>query len=312
MTIDELRRFGAETLRRESLERGEPEVTDGTCVLEADLLLGHVLSCRREALVMRRNQTPVEGPLEGNAEKRFRELVSRRAAGEPIAYLLGKKEFHSLDFIVSPAVLIPRPETELLVERALAHFSRDKKPSLLIDIGTGSGAVLLSVLHEIRRVHGEIFLQDLLAIGSDISREALEIACRNAEQLGLRKYVQFVRSDFLSAFALEEKAESLKVIVCNPPYIPHRAILSHDVKAYEPHQALFAGEDGLSAIRTLVAQSYPQPPSGALGLINLAIILEVGAEQAEKVRCLFLDSGARDVAIHRDLRGIDRVVEILS
>jgi release factor glutamine methyltransferase len=248
-----------------------------TARLDAELLLAHALGTGRERLVME-----PDAPVEGDAVHAFRDLVTRRAAGEPVAYLLGTRGFRHIDLAVDPRVLVPRPETELLVEAALGLDDGAR----VLDVGTGSGAVALALKDE--RPHLEV-------TGADLSDDALAVARANAERLGLD--VAFVRADLLDGLGEEWDA-----ILANPPYVAEtdRETLPRDVREHEPDLALFAGADGLAVIRRLV------PAAGATQARLLAI--EVGAGQSEDVREFVREAGFRDVQARRDLAGIERVV----
>ncbi len=245
--------------------------------LDAELLLAHALGVDRTRLFLDRDR-PVEGP----AIRVFRDLVRRRTVlREPVAYLLGVRGFRHLDLHVDPRVLIPRPETELLVELAVAALPQGAR---LLDVGTGSGAIALALKDE---------RPDLEVHATDLSADALDVARANAERLGLD--VTFVQADLLTAGPWD-------AVVSNPPYVADgdRATMMHDVVHHEPGSALFAGQDGLDVIRRLV------PACAASGVPWLA--LEHGMGQGEAVAAIALDAGYPVVAGHDDLAGIDRVV----
>jgi release factor glutamine methyltransferase len=235
--------------------------------LDAQLLLAHALGVDRAALIMHPDR-----PVEGDAVRTFQDLVRRRSVNrEPIAYLLGVKGFRHIDLHVDARVLVPRPETELLVEvgLTLSHGAR------VHDACTGSGAVALALKHE---------RPDLHVSGSDSSADSIEVARANAQRLGLD--VEFVVADLLDA------AGDADAVLANPPYVEDGAALPPDL-AHEPSQALFAGADGLAVIRRIAAAPRPQ-----------LLALEVGAGQAPAVAELL----GGDVEILRDLAGIERVV----
>ena len=243
----------------------------------------HVCGLSRPELFTRDRQ-----PLSADQETALAELIARRQRGEPLAYLTGRREFWSLELAVSPATLIPRPETELLVERALAHIPADAAWSIA-DLGTGSGAIALAIAHERPRCR---------IIATDFSPAALTIARANADAHGLG--VDFRGGDWLTPLA----GESLDMVVSNPPYVrendPH---LTRGDARFEPRAALAAGGDGLEAIRRIVADARRHlRPSGYL-------LLEHGYDQAGQVRGLLRDSGYHVIVLHRDLAGIERVIE---
>jgi release factor glutamine methyltransferase len=226
-------------------------------------------------------------PLSANELAAYRGLVSRRVAGEPVAYLLGKKEFWSLDLAVDKRVLIPRPDTETLVEEGLERLPGAETPWRIADIGTGSGALILALAKE--RPHGEAF-------ATDISPDALAVARANAERLGLA--VTFLEGDL--ATPLEGPFD---LMVANLPYIPSGDIagLSADVRS-EPHLALDGGADGLQLVRRLVAMAPALlGPTGCLAL-------EIGAGQADATAEILTTAGFTDIRKRRDLGDIERVV----
>jgi len=223
-------------------------------------------------------------------EERYRALVARREAREPLAYILGRQEFWNLPFEVTPAVLIPRPETELIVEVALELFEQPVAPVRVADLGTGSGCLAIAIARERPRSR-------LVAI--DISEEALEVARRNAVRHGVADRMVFVRSDLLGGISGE-----FDLIVSNPPYVPesNRGTLQPEVRDHEPGMALFAGLDGLSAIRRLLSES-----AGCLGRSGV-LLFEFGFGQSDAVRRLISAApGLTMVGLRQDLQGIQRV-----
>ena len=262
---------------------GEKQIA--TPRLDAEVLLSHVLHCDRVALYVR-----FEQPLERAELDAFRELVRRRVAGEPVAYLTGTKEFWSLPLRVDSRVLIPRPETELVVDVVL-ELTRDAPPGLAGDVGTGSGAIALALKRE--RPAWRV-------LATDISAAALELARENATRLALD--VEFLEGDLLRPLAGRGPFD---VIASNPPYVAEAEIptLMREVADHEPRVALTPGGDGLAAIRALVAGA-PEllAPGGAL-------VMEIGHQQGPAVQALVAASGAfGPVAIRRDHAGLDRVL----
>lgn len=250
-------------------------------VMDARVLLRHVLQCPASRLAAWPEQI-----LDAEDWARFRELVERRAAGEPVAYLTGEREFYGRNFMVTPAVLIPRPDTELLVELALAHVS-GRRQARVLDMGTGSGALAVTLALELDEA-------DVTAL--DRSREALWVAMANAARLGAS--VSFVQSDWFSALG-EERFE---LIVSNPPYIaaadPH---LEEGDLRFEPHTALAAGPAGLDDLAEIVAGAARYLEAGGW------LLCEHGYDQAFAVRGLLADAGLASITSWKDLAGIERV-----
>lgn len=249
--------------------------------LEAEILLCHVLRVNRAWLYANGERA---APAEAVA--RYRRLIDRRGAGEPIAYLVGTREFWSLDLNVTPDVLIPRPETELLVEIALAFIPVEARWRIA-DIGTGSGAVALAIAAERRQceIHA-----------TDSSKAALALAIENGERL-LPGRVTFHAGSWLQPLK-----GRFRVIVSNPPYIAEgdRHLDSGDCR-FEPRQALTPGADGLAAIRAITSQAPAYLEAGGM------LALEHGFDQAHKVRGLLKTAGFVDRVTHQDLQGLDRV-----
>jgi release factor glutamine methyltransferase len=256
--------------------------------LEARILLTHVLGWRRTQLITRGDE-----PLGRASVERYQALEARRMAGEPVAQLVGAREFFGLDFEVTPHVLIPRPETELLVETALATLENISRPRVL-DLGTGTGAIAVAIAAT--RPDAQVWALDR-------SAEALVVAARNAARLLDAKRpggaVAFEQSDWYDSL---DPALRFDVIVSNPPYIacgdPH---LSEGDLRFEPRGALTDEADGLSAIRTIVAGAP------ARLAVNGALWIEHGYDQAEAVRGLLTTQGFAWVCSERDLAGIERI-----
>jgi release factor glutamine methyltransferase len=274
--------MGGGTPVNDALDGAITAITAAGCEtprLDAELLLADVLDVSRERLLLDRDLV-VEGP----AVRAFQNAVRRRAVErEPVAYILGRRGFRRLDLAVDPRALIPRPETELLVEVGLTL----PRGARVLDVGTGSGAVALALKDE---------RPDLLLTGSDFSEDALELARLNGNALDLE--VAWLRADLLAGMPDEFDA-----IISNPPYVAdsERVSLAPEILRHEPATALFAGSDGLSAIRALLAQVAARDR-----VRNLA--LEIGAGQAETVSHLMREAGFGSVRAEFDLAGIERVV----
>ena len=250
--------------------------------LEAALLLGHVAGLSRAALV-----AWPDAPLDATLVRALESLLARRLDGEPLAYLTGTREFWSLPLEVSPAVLVPRPDTETLVERALARLDGDPD-GIVLELGTGSGAVAIALATACPNP----------IVATDTSAGALEVAARNAARHLPPGRVSFVRADWLEPFA----ARRISLLVSNPPYLgdddPHLAAL-----AREPRAALVADAGGLGAIERILRRA------GHVGRSGAALLLEHGAAQGAAVRTRFARHGFGEVVTRRDLAGLERVTE---
>jgi len=252
--------------------------------MESRILLSHVLGWSRTQLITRDRE-----PLAPETVAVYRALHARRVAGEPIAYLTGTREFFGLTLNVSPSVLIPRPETELLVELALARIEGRQTPRVL-DLGTGSGAIALAIAHS---------RPDARVTALDRSSDALDVARENARELGLDGRVRFLASDWYGALPDDEAPFDL--IVSNPPYIVSGdEHLSQGDLRFEPVDALTDHADGLAALRVIVAGA----PSRLLP--DSWLLCEHGYHQAADVRALCTAAGFADVLSERDLAGIER------
>ncbi|MCE5232866.1 MAG: peptide chain release factor N(5)-glutamine methyltransferase [Mizugakiibacter sp.] len=251
--------------------------------LEAELLLAHALGRPRAWLYAHAGDA-----VDAAQQAAFAALLARRAAGEPVAYLVGTRGFWSLELEVTPATLIPRPETELLVELALARLPADAE-TRVADLGTGSGAVALAIARERPRAR---------VLATDASAEALAVARRNAQRLGIAN-VAFAQGDWCAALG---DARDLDLIVANPPYIaagdPH---LDEGDLRFEPATALASGADGLDAIRIIVRDARAHLCPGGW------LLFEHGFDQGAAVRALLAAHGYREVFTARDLEGRERV-----
>ena len=252
---------------------------------EAWLLLAAATGRERAALM-----AGVPETLNAVQRARLAELVRRRRAREPLAYILGEKEFWSLRFEVAPAVLIPRPETETVVEAVLAQVCDRDQPFRLLDLGTGSGCLLLALLSELPRATG---------LGVDDSAAALAIARRNAERLGLAARAEFRPGRWGAGLR-----ERFDVIVSNPPYVAELdwEALQPEIRQFEPRAALVAGADGLAAYRALA------PDCARLLAPGGVCALEIGLNQGDAVAALLAAQGLVVVERRRDLAGIERCV----
>jgi release factor glutamine methyltransferase len=277
LTIGALLALGAERLRRASAP--DP----GGRSLDAEVLLAHALSMSRTQLKTRPENVP-----DTERAQHFADLLERRAAGEPVAYILGYKDFWTLRLAVNPSVLVPRPETELLVERALA-LGPDST-ARVVDLGTGSGAIALSLARE---------KPDWAVVATDVSEQALAVARNNASLLDLGR-VEFLAGRWLEPLATRR----FDLIVSNPPYIAEAdPALLDPALMREPQTALTSGPDGLAAIREIVASAPRYLERRGW------VILEHGADQAAAVARELVVRGFGHVRSHRDLAGHERTTE---
>ena len=254
---------------------------------EASGLLQHVLGRDRTFVLAHPEQSLTDAELQS-----FRELVSRRAAGEPLQYITATQPFFGLDFEVRPGVLIPRPETELLVETALKLLKDCSSPSIC-DVGTGSGCIAITLLHE---------RNDAQGVAIDISPVALQIAKRNASRHGVNERLTFVEANCFSS--LSPGNFSFDLIASNPPYVSETALpgLQREVREHEPRAALAGGPDGLDVVRQLLDESSVfLKPAGLL-------LIEIGFSQAPAVEEMLDQKVWHLRAMRPDLQGIPRIV----
>jgi release factor glutamine methyltransferase len=251
--------------------------------LDARLLLAEALGVDRPGLIRRRGD-----PVGAAACARFDELIDRRAAGEPVSRILGRREFWSLEFLISPQVLDPRPDSETVVESALATVRDHTAPLRLLDLGTGSGCLLLALLHEFENAHG---------VGVDRSEASAALAAENARRLGLSARTAFLVAEWGQAIDAP-----FDLIVANPPYIRTDDIdrLAPEVRLHDPRLALDGGLDGLAAYRDLAPALLSLLAPGG------AVCLEIGLEQAAPVDAILAGHGFRVDTPARDLSGHPR------
>jgi release factor glutamine methyltransferase len=256
-----------------------------TARLDAELLLGQATGWDRAKLT-----AEPDARLPVGASREFAEMVRRRVRREPVAYILGRKGFRRIELLVDGRVLIPRPETELLVELAL-----EAAPTKVLDVGTGSGAIALAVADE---------LEDARVTAIDTSFNAVRVAKANTERLGLTDRVDVVLRGPSSLSGAEPDGRAFDLLLANLPYVSEREWeeLAPEIREYEPREALVAGQTGLEAIEALVEELLGLAPRPRV------VALEIGAGQAEVVSKLIGAAGYTDVEVRSDLAGHDRVV----
>ena len=249
-----------------------------TARLDAELLMAHAMGCSREALLLAR--------LDDSVPEGFAGLVERRLRHEPVAYITGSRAFWTIELGTAPGVLVPRADSETLIEAAVAHFAGTAGPRSVLDLGTGSGALLLAALDE---------WPEAVGVGIDASEAALTIACANAERLGMGARARFVEGGWAGDGARHD------LILCNPPYIGTEEPLPREVVEWEPASALFAGSDGRDDYRAIAPLLRRQIAPGGIACV------EIGATQAETVSALFEAEGL-SVSVRRDLAGHPRCI----
>jgi release factor glutamine methyltransferase len=257
--------------------------------LQAELLLAHALETSRSMMLARLNES-----IAPDVAARYAASVARRAQHEPLAYIIGHQEFYGLDFIIDRRVLIPRHETETLVQLALERVRlRQIVSPVIVDVGTGSGALALTLAHHLPRAR---------VFALDQSRDALDVARLNAKRLNVESRVEFLPSDLLDALG-----DAFDLLVANLPYIPSTRFdqLPREIRAFEPRAALDGGEDGLVVMRRLLAQLESHAKRNAVALLEISE--EQGNAVIEIARRIL--PGAV-VTLHTDLEGLDRVMEI--
>jgi release factor glutamine methyltransferase len=239
--------------------------TSDTPRLDAELLMAEALHIDRDRLIL--------SPPDRDVPKRFHSMVKRRLKGEPVAYITGRRAFWNIDLHVGPGVLVPRPDSEVLIASAIEHFDANGAPRRILDLGTGPGTLLLAALD---------IWPDATGVGIDLSRRALSYASANARRLGFEKRLKLKIGNW--AAGIDERFD---LILCNPPYVAEGAELGPGVREYEPDEALFAGEKGLDAY----AELAPQLPR-LLNEKGLAAI-EIGHDQAKAVPALLARDGLK-------------------
>jgi release factor glutamine methyltransferase len=239
--------------------------TSDTPRLDAELLMAEALHIDRDRLLL--------SPPEKTVPKRFAKMVERRLKGEPVAYITGRRAFWNIDLHVGPGVLVPRPDSEVLISSAIEHFDGTAGPGRILDLGTGPGTLLLAALDVWPEATG---------LGIDVSRRALSFASANARRLGFDKRLKLKIGDWARGVS-----EGFDLVLCNPPYVAEGAEVGPGVREFEPDEALFAGESGLDAYRALAPQLPKLLNRGGLAAV------EIGVDQAPPVTALLARDGLR-------------------
>jgi len=255
------------------------EKSSDTARLDAELLMAEALHIDRDKLIL--------SPPDRKVPDRFWNMVERRQAGEPVAYITGRRAFWNVELHVGPGVLVPRPDSEVLIASAIEHFDGSDGPKRILDLGTGPGTLLLAAIDIWPKATG---------LGVDVSRQALSYASANARRLGFETRVRLIQGDWAKGLA-----ESFDLVLCNPPYVPEDAELGAGVREYEPDEALFAGKEGLDAYRELAPQLPRLLNPGGLAAV------EIGSDQADAVTELLTRDGLR-ASVANDLAGRPRAV----
>jgi len=255
------------------------EASSDTSRLDSELLMAEALHIDRDRLIL--------SPPDRAVPKRFWDMVDRRKAGEPVAYITGRRAFWNIELHVGPGVLVPRPDSEVLISSAIEHFEGTEGPSRILDLGTGPGTLLLAALDIWPKATG---------VGIDVSRRAMSYAAANARRLGFEARVDLQLGDWAEGID-----ETFDLILCNPPYVPEGAELGAGVREYEPDEALFAGAEGLDAYRALAPQIPRLLSKGGLAAV------EIGSEQAAPVTEILGRDGLES-RVAKDFGDRDRAV----
>ena len=253
--------------------------TSDTARLDAELLMAEALNIDRDRLLL--------SPPERAVPERFWAMVERRKAGEPVAYITGRRAFWNVELHVGPGVLVPRPDSEVLIAAAIEHFEGGDGPRRILDLGTGPGTLLLAALD---------IWPNATGVGIDLARRALSYAAANARRLGFENRLKLIQGNWA-----EGLLETFDLILCNPPYVADDADLGPGVREFEPDEALFAGKEGLDAYRVLAPQLPRLLNQGGLAAV------EIGHDQGEAVTALLARDGLKARIAH-DLAGRPRAV----
>jgi release factor glutamine methyltransferase len=253
--------------------------TSDSARLDSELLMAEALHIDRDKLIL--------SPPNRAVPDRFWEMIERRKRGEPIAYITGRRAFWNIELHVGPGVLVPRPDSEVLISSAIEHFDGTSGPKRILDLGTGPGTLLLAALD---------MWPEATGLGIDVSRHAMSYAAANARRLGFEPRLKLKLGNWA-----EGVTDSFDLILCNPPYVPDDAELGSGVREFEPDEALFAGKEGLDAYRALAPQLPRLLAKGGLAAV------EIGHDQAAPVTALLARDGLQ-ARVAQDLGGRDRVL----
>jgi release factor glutamine methyltransferase len=253
--------------------------TSDTARLDSELLMAEALHIDRDRLIL--------APPDRKVPQRFWKMVERRQSGEPVAYITGRRAFWNIDLHVGPGVLVPRPDSEVLIASAIEHFEGGNGPKRVLDLGTGPGTLLLAALD---------VWPDATGLGVDVSRRALSYAAANARRLGIDGRLKLVQGNWADGLV-----EKFDLILCNPPYIAEGAELGPGVAEYEPDEALFAGKEGLDAYRALAPQLPRLLAPGGLAAIEMA------PDRAASVAALLTRDGLQS-RVAEDFAGRERAL----
>lgn len=281
--VGELKNTAGELLQRGCISLSDAGI-DGH-ILDARLLLQHVLGISHEQLVCNADM-----PIDEDRVAQYNEFIERRAGREPVSKIIGKKEFWKSEFIVTQDVLDPRPDSETLIEAVLSAMPDTKKEYRILDLGTGSGCLIISLLQEYCLASG---------VGADISEKAIEVAKCNAENIGVANRLELEISNWFSK--VDGKFD---LIISNPPYIAKSDIdnLMPEVANFDPHSALFAEDDGFADYAKIIPQAYDRLNKNGL------LILELGIYQSERVEQIGRDCGFSQFVLRKDLAGVPRAL----
>jgi release factor glutamine methyltransferase len=255
------------------------EKSSDTARLDSELLMAEAFHIDRDRLIL--------SPPDRQVPKRFWDMVDRRCSGEPVAYITGRRAFWNIELHVGPGVLVPRPDSEVLIASALEHFEGHEGPERILDLGTGPGTLLLAALDIWQRATG---------LGVDLSRQALSYASANARRLGFEPRVKLMQGNWADGLV-----EKFDLILCNPPYVAEGAQVGAGVSEFEPDEALFAGKEGLDSYRVLAPQLPRLLNKGGLAAV------EIGFDQADPVKRLMARNGLH-VTIAQDMAARDRAI----